>query len=192
MSKPTRKTETLLAHLGRAPHTPYGTVNPAVYHASTILFDSLEAYESKDRPYRHGTPNYGRMGTPTSFALEDAVTELEGGHRCFLLCSGLAALNVAILSQVESGGHALICDAVYTPTRRFCDGLLTQFGVEGEYYDPLIGAGIAALFRPNSQVVHLESPGSLTFEMQDVPAIAAAAKSTHGDLSYISDRWNMV
>ena len=175
-SKRTRKTETLLAHLGRAPHTPFGTVNPAVHHASTILFDSLAAYEIKDRPYRHGTPNYGRVGTPTSFALEDAVTELEGGHRTFLLCSGLAALNIAILSQVSNGGHALICDAVYTPTRRFCDGLLSQFGIEVEYYDPLIGAGISSLFRPNTQVVHLESPGSMTFEMQDVPAIAAAAK----------------
>jgi len=177
MSKRSHKTETLLAHLGRAPHTPYGTVNPGVYHASTILFDRLADYEGKDRPYRHGRPSYGRTGTPTGFALEDAVTALEGGHCCFLLCSGLAALNVAILSQVSNGGHALVCDAVYTPARRFCDGLLSQFGVEVEYYDPLIGAGISSLFRPNTQVVHLESPGSMTFEMQDVPAIAAATKS---------------
>jgi len=175
MSKRPRKTETLLAHLGRAPHTSFGAVNPPVYHASTILFDSLEAYETKDRSQKQGTRSYGRMGTPTSFALEDAVAELEGGHRSFLLCSGLAALNIAILSLVAGGGHALICDAVYLPTRKFCDGLLTRLGIEVEYYDPLIGAGISELFKPNTQVVHLESPGSITFEMQDVPAIAAAA-----------------
>jgi cystathionine beta-lyase len=177
MSKRPRKTETLLAHLGRAPHTSFGAVNPPVYHASTILFDSLEAYETKDRTQKQGTRSYGRMGTPTSFALEDAVAELEGGHRSFLLCSGLAALNVAVLALVADGGHALICDAVYMPTRKFCDGLLTRLGIEVEYYDPLIGAGISELFKPNTQVVHLESPGSITFEMQDVPAIAAAAKS---------------
>ncbi len=176
MSKRPRKTETLLAHLGRAPHTSFGSVNPPVYHASTILFDTLEAYETKDRTQNQGTRSYGRMGTPTSFALEDAVAELEGGHCSFLLCSGLAALNVAILALVASGGHALICDAVYTPTRKFCDGLLPRLGIEVEYYDPLIGAGISKLFKANTQVVHLESPGSLTFEMQDVPAISAAAK----------------
>jgi cystathionine beta-lyase len=176
MSKRPRKTETLLAHLGRAPYTSFGTVNPPVYHASTILFDSLNAYETKDRTQTQGTRSYGRVGTPTSFALEDAVAELEGGHRSFLLCSGLAALNVALLALVAGGGHALICDAVYMPTRKFCDGLLTRLGIEVEYYDPLIGAGISELFKPNTQVVHLESPGSITFEMQDVPAIAAAAK----------------
>jgi cystathionine beta-lyase len=176
MSKRPRKTETLLAHLGRAPHTSFGVVNPPVYHASTILFDSLNAYETKDRTQTQGTRSYGRVGTPTSFALEDAVAELEGGHRSFLLCSGLAALNVALLALVAGGGHALICDAVYMPTRKFCDGLLTRLGIEVEYYDPLIGAGISELFKPNTQVVHLESPGSITFEMQDVPAIAAAAK----------------
>jgi cystathionine beta-lyase len=176
MSKRPHKTETLLAHLGRAPHTSFGAVNPPVYHASTILFDSLEAYETKDRTQKSGTPSYGRLGTPTSFALEDAVAELEGGYRSFLLCSGLAALNVAILSLVGNGGHALICDAVYAPTRKFCNGLLTRLGIEVEYYDPLIGAGISELFKPNTQVVHLESPGSITFDMQDVPAIAAAAK----------------
>jgi len=188
MSKRPRKTETLLAHLGRAPHTSFGAVNPPVYHASTIPFDSLEAYESKDRPRTHGKPSYGRSGTPTSFALEDLVAELEGGHRSFLLCSGLAALNIAILSQVSHGGHALICDAVYAPTRIFCDDLLSRFGVEVDYYDPLIGADISRLFKPNTQVVHLESPGSLTFEMQDVPAIAAAAKSA-GIATVMDNTW---
>ena len=139
MSKGPRKTETLLAHLGREPYTEFGTVNPPVHHASTILFDTLEGYETKDRTRDQGTRSYGRVGTPTSFALEEAVAELEGGHRSFLLCSGLAALNIAILSLAQSGGHALICDAVYTPTRIFCNGLLSRLGVEVEYYDPLIG-----------------------------------------------------
>ncbi len=177
MSKRPRKTETLVAHLGRAPYTSFGAVNPPVYHASTILFDSLEAYETRDPTQRPRAPSYGRSGTPTSFALEDAVAELEGGHRSFLLCSGLAALNVAILSLVASGGHALICDACYAPMRSFCDDLLARVGVAVQYYDPLIGGGISDLFKPNTQMVHLESPGSLTFEMQDVPAIAAAARA---------------
>jgi cystathionine beta-lyase len=188
MSKRPHKTETLLAHLGRAPYTDFGTVNPPVYHASTILFDSLEAYETKDRTLRQGTKTYGRMGTPTSFALEEALADLEGGHRSFLLCSGLAALNVAILSLVGSGGHALVCDAAYQPARKFCDGLLARFGVEVEYYDPLIGADIAGLFRPNTRLVHLESPGSLTFDMQDVPAIAAAAKAV-GIRTVMDNTW---
>jgi len=188
MSKRPRKTETLLAHLGRAPHTPFGTVNPPVYHASTILFDSLDAYETKDRAQTQGTRSYGRMGTPTSFALEEAIAELEGGHRSFLLCSGLAALNVAILSLVANGGHALICDAVYHPTRKFCDDLLARLGIEVQYYDPLIGADISSLFKANTQVVHLESPGSLTFDVQDVPAIAAAAKAA-GIATVMDNTW---
>jgi cystathionine beta-lyase len=101
MSKRPHKTETLLAHLGRAPYTDFGTVNPPVYHASTILFDSLEAYETKDRTLRQGTKTYGRMGTPTSFALEEALADLEGGHRSFLLCSGLAALNSSAMPPIS-------------------------------------------------------------------------------------------
>ncbi len=188
MSKRPRKTETRLAHLGRAPYTSFGTVNPPVYHASTILFDSLNAYETKDRTQTQGTRSYGRVGTPTSFALEEAIAELEGGYRSFLLCSGLAALNVAILSLVASGGHALICDAVYAPTRKFCDGLLARLGIEVQYYDPLIGADISRLFKPNTRVVHLESPGSLTFDVQDVPAIAAAAKAA-GVATVMDNTW---
>ena len=188
MSKRPRKTETLLAHLGRGRHTSFGTVNPPVYHASTILFDSLNAYETKDRTQTQGTRSYGRVGTPTSFALEEAIAELEGGYRSFLLCSGLAALNVAILSLVASAGHALICDAVYAPTRKFCDGLLARLGIEVQYYDPLIGANISRLFKPNTRVVHLESPGSLTFDVQDVPAIAAAAKAA-GVATVMDNTW---
>lgn len=172
-----RRTETLLAHLGRGTPDPFHTVNPPVYHASTILFDSIEAYEAAGSPRQPRASGYGRSGTPTSFALAEAVAALEGGSRSFLLCSGLAAVNVALLSLVASGGHALICDACYGPVRRFCDGVLARLGVVVHYYDPLIGAGIAELFRPDTQVVHLESPGSLTFEMQDVPAIAAAARA---------------
>jgi len=169
------KTQTLLAHLGRPSDDAFGAVNPPVYHASTILFDTLEAYEAKNSSLWPRKPSYGRLGTPTSFALEEAVAELEGGSRSFLFCSGLAAIAATLLALVEAGGHALICDACYAPVRRFCDGVLARLGVEVEYYDPLIGAGIAALFKANTQVVHLESPGSLTFEMQDVPAIASAA-----------------
>ena len=172
-----RKPETLLAHLGRGRHAPFGMVNPPVCHASTILFETQADYERHDRSQEHGIMSYGRAGTPTHFALEEAVATLEGGVRSFALCSGLAAVNVGILSAVDSGGHLLACDAAYVPTRRFCDKLLKRLGVEVTYYDPLIGAGIAELFRPNTQAVFLESPGSLTFEMQDVAATAGAAKA---------------
>lgn len=188
MTKRERKPETLLAHLGREPNTPFGLVNPPVCHASTILFETLAEYEVKDRSQAQGTMSYGRAGTPTSFALEEAVAALEGGHRSFLLCSGLAAVTVGLLSVVESGGHALVTDTAYAPSRRFCDGLLARLGVEVEYYDPLIGAGIEGLFRANTQAVFIESPGSLTFEVQDVPAIAAAAKAA-GVRTVMDNTW---
>ncbi len=177
MSKRRHKPETLLAHLGRDYRAHFGLVNPPVCHGSTILFDDVDTFERTDHNQEKSVISYGRGGTPTTFALEETVAEMEGGYRAFALCSGLAAVSVGILSAVDSGGHALICDNIYGPSRRFCSGLLGRLGVEATYYDPLIGAGIESLFQPNTQVVFLESPGSLTFEMQDVPAIVKAAKA---------------
>ena len=170
------KPDTLLAHAGRNPEANFGIVNPPVYHASTVLFPTLEALEASDRnPFE--IVNYGRVGTPTSHAFEEAVAAVEGGWRAVTAASGLAAIATALTAFTKTGDHILMTDSAYGPTRRVCNDILARYGVETEYYDPLIGAGIAGLIRPNTSVVFLESPGSLTFEVQDVPAIARAAKA---------------
>jgi cystathionine beta-lyase len=166
--------ETRLAHAGCDPFSHHGIVNPPVYHASTVLFPSLAALEAADAaPFE--IVNYGRIGTPTSQALEQAVAELEGGYRAVAVASGLNAIATALSAFTRAGDHVLITDSAYGPTRRFCNEVLSRYGVAVEYYDPLIGGAIAGLIRPQTRVVYLESPGSLSFEVQDVPAIAAAA-----------------
>jgi len=180
-------TDTKLAHLGRAPREQHGAVNPPVYHASTITFPTLAALESAQKERFKGI-RYGRYGTPTTFALEEAVAAIEGGHRAMILPSGLAACAVALLGCVKAGDHVLMTDSVYGPTRNVCDTILTRFGVETTYYDPLIGGGIEALIRPHTKVVYVESPGSQTFEVQDVPAIAAAAHR-HGARVLMDNTW---
>ena len=167
---------TKLSHLGRSPQDYQGAVNPPVFHTSTVLMPSAaEFMESRKRKYEKGYLFYGRTGTPTHFALEEALAEIEGGHGSLLVPSGLASITVAILSQVKAGDHILVADTVYTPNRYFCDGLLKAMGVETTYYDPLVGGGIAELIRDDTKLVFVESPGSVTFEMQDIPAIADAA-----------------
>ena len=118
---------------------------------------------------------YGLLGTPTTFALEEAVAAIEGGYRAMLMSSGLAAITAPLQACLKNGDHLLMVDSTYGPARNFCDKVLTRCGVETTYYDPLIGESIARLMRPNTRVVYVESPGSLTFEVQDVPAIAAVA-----------------
>ena len=166
--------DTLVAHLGSHPRDQHGAVNPPVYHASTITFPTMAAREAARAKKFEGV-TYGRSGTPTTFALEEALAGIEGGHRAMIVSSGMAAIAVAMFAFVKAGDHVLVADTVYGPCRNFCDKVLTRFGVEVTYYDPLIGAGIAALIKPNTKVVYCESPGSLTFEIQDIPAIAAAA-----------------
>jgi cysteine-S-conjugate beta-lyase len=168
--------DTLLTHLGRHPEAHSGAVNPPVYHASTILSANMAEWEAKHQPgKRFDIVRYGLLGTPTTFALEEAVAAIEGGYRAMLMSSGLAAVTAPLEACLKCGDHLLMVDSVYGPTRNFCDKLLTRYGVATTYYDPLIGEGIARLMRPNTRVVYIESPGSLTFEVQDVPAIAAAA-----------------
>jgi cystathionine beta-lyase len=168
------KKDTILAHAGRDPAKYQGMVNTPVFRASTILHESLEVYEApRDEDYQR--ISYGRHGTPTTRSLEEAVAQLEGGYRAVALPSGLAAIVAALCAFVKSGDHLLMVDSVYGPARNFCNARLKLSGVEVEYYDPLIGAGIARLIRPNTRAVFCESPGSLTFEMQDIPAIAKAA-----------------
>lgn len=169
------KLDTQLAHLGRDSANNHGIVNPPVYHASTVLYESLADVRTRQKPLRKGETQYGRAGTPTTFAFEDTVAALDGGYGAVALPSGLAAVAAAYLSFVEQGDHILVSDSVYQPNRRFCLGPLKDFGVETEFYDPHIGADIAKLIRPNTKVIFVESPGSLTFEVQDIPAIAAAA-----------------
>ncbi|MGZ5999300.1 MAG: cystathionine beta-lyase [Rhizomicrobium sp.] len=164
------KPETKLSSLGRKSKEHFGVVNTPVYRASTILYPSVAALDAHDMPF-----TYGRRGNPTLKSLEEAINELEGATRTLFVPSGLNAVATAILSVCGAGDHLLVADSCYAPSRAFCDKTLKRFGVETAYYDPLIGAGIESLFRPNTKAVFCESPGSLTFEVQDVPAIARVA-----------------
>jgi len=178
MKSRSTKPDTLLAHAGRDPAHNFGVVNPPVYHASTIVHQTVADLE-KAQKNRYGIDQvvYGRYGTPTTFALEQAVAALEGGSRAIAFCSGAAACFAAILAFVKAGDHVLMTDSVYGPVRAFCNGFLARFGVETAFYNPTIGEGVAALIRANTRVIYLESPGSLTFEVQDTPAIAKLAKA---------------
>jgi cystathionine beta-lyase len=174
---------TRLAHTGNNPRDYFGFVNPPVVHASTVLFPNAESMAARDQKYTYGT-----KGTPTTDALGAAIDALEGSAGTIMVPSGLAAVTIPLLGFLASGDHLLIVDSVYHPTRHFADTMLKRLGVEVEYYDPLIGAGISRLLKPNTKVVFTESPGSNTFEMQDIPAIAKAAKSV-GAVVMMDNTW---
>ncbi len=161
---------TRLVHAGRDPREQHGFVNTPIYRGSTVLYPTTD-----DLLHRRGRYSYGTKGTPTTEALETAWTEVAGAAGTVLAPSGLAAVTLALTSCLKAGDHLLVTDSVYRPTRHFCDGMLKKFGVETTYYDPLVGAGIEALMRPNTAAVFTEAPGSQSFEMQDIPAIAEAA-----------------
>lgn len=166
------KPDTRLVTSGRDPEAYYGFVNPPVYHASTLLYPTAE-----DQVAHRARYNYGRRGTPTTEALENALREIDG-ESCAgvaLLPSGLAAIAVALLAAAGSGDHVLVPDSVYRPTRNFCNGIFKRLGAETTYYDPVIGADIVKLFKPNTRAVFVEAPGSQSFEMQDIPTIASVA-----------------
>lgn len=179
--------ETALLHYGRSPEKYAGVVNPPIYRGSTILFPTVAAMHEAERNW-HAEPYYGRHGTPPTFAFEQAIADLEGGYRAVAVSSGVAAITSALSAFLAQGDHLLMVDSVYGPTRKFCDHLLRRFGVETTYYAPHIGAGIADLIRSNTRVVYLESPGSLTFEMQDIAAIAHAAKAK-GAVVILDNTW---
>ncbi len=177
MTRRRHRPDTDFVHAGWDPAAQGGFLNPPVYRASTILAPSRSVFdESHARRGAKGQVSYGRFGTPTTFALEEAVAELEGGHGAVSVSSGIGAIAVAMNAFLDCGDHVLVADNVYSPTRLFCDGVLSRYGVQTTYYDPLIGAGIESLIRRETRVAFLESPGSLTFEVQDVPAIVAAAR----------------
>lgn len=176
--------ETTLAHSGRPHPSEHPFVNPPVVRASTVLFESVGDMLGRKTRYV-----YGRRGTPTSEALTDILSELEGAEGTVITPSGLAAISIALLSLVGSGDHILVTDTAYHPCRHFCDTVLKRMGVETEYYDPTIGAGVARLIRPNTRVVYTEAPGSLTFEMQDIPAIVAAARARENCFVVMDNTW---
>ena len=185
---------TRLAEAGRHLEVPVNTANLPVHRASTVLFDTLAQAETAGHAVgggeRHAT-TYGTAGTPTTMALMDALAEIEGGGhavRAALMPSGLAAITTVLLALLEPGDHLLVTDSAYGPTRVFCDGMLARLGVRTTYYDPVVGAGIDALVRPETKLIWLESPGSYTFEVQDVPAICAVARE-RGILTAIDNTW---
>lgn len=187
---------TKAVHAGRYPMEQRGAVNPPIYQASTIIFPTLKAYNEaeKGKVFYKGGPevssydrSYGITGTYTTNSLEEAIAAIEEADSCLILSSGLNAIVVAILGFVEAGDHILMADSVYGPTRRFCHSQLQRFNVDVTYYDPMIGEGIADLIQENTKIVYTESPGSLTFEIQDIPAISKAAKAVNEDIIVIMD-----
>ena len=180
---------TRLAVGGRSRKVNRGAVNPPVVHVSTFLFDSLEEMlRVSAKPTDRGGQYYGRTGTATTRALEDAITLIDGGAGCVLFPSGLSAVASALLSFLEKGDHLLMVDTCYGPSRTFCDNRLRALGIDVTYYDPMIGAGISSLIRDNTRCIFLESPGSITFEVQDIPAICKAAKRA-GVITALDNTW---
>jgi len=169
--------ETTVVHSGLHPERHHGAVNPPVFHASTILSENVAEFRRRRQNWILEQPGtyYGRFGTPTIEALQEAIAALEGGHRTVVYPSGLAACAGALLAFLSAGDQLLMSDTVYGPTRNFATGFLKRFGVSTTFFDPLAGSSIESLIRPETRVIYLESPGSLTFEVQDVPAIAEAA-----------------
>ncbi len=162
----------------------HGIVSPAVYHASTILYPTYEALKERKQIYQ-----YGRRGTPTSRSVEAAIATLENGFASKVSPSGLAAITTTLLAFLKPGDHLLVPDAVYAPVRTFCDGLLKNWGVTTEYYDPLLGGAISAFMRPTTRIVYCESPGSQTMEVQDIPAIAGVAHK-RGAIVVVDNTWS--
>ena len=177
------KPETRIVAAGRE-YGEHGIVNPAVYHASTILFPDVKTLKNRSQDYL-----YGRRGTPTSRAVETAIASLEGGHACKVSPSGLAAISTTLLAFLKAGDHLLVTDTVYHPAREFCDGMLRKLNIETTYFDPMLGAGIRDLIRPNTKIVYCESPGSQTMEVQDIPAIADVAHKA-GALVMLDNTWS--
>ncbi|WP_189611890.1 cystathionine beta-lyase [Pigmentiphaga litoralis] len=182
---------TRLIAAGRHPERFAGMVNTPVFRASTILFPTLADWEKTKKRRaadEAGVSTYGRFGTPTHHALEEAIAELEGGYRTLICPSGLAAAVSALTALLSAGDHILVTDSSYSPTRSFATRVLARYGVEVESYDPCCGADIASMMRPNTKIVYVESPGSETFEIQDIPAIADVAHR-HGAAVVMDNTW---
>lgn len=182
-----KKIETTLVTAGRKPRFTQGSVNPVIQRASSLTFDTVQAKKFATANRAKGELFYGRRGTLTHFSFQEAMAELEGGVGCSLYPCGAAAVTNAILAFVASGDHILMTGAAYEPTQDFCNKILSKLGVATTYYDPLIGAGIAELIQPNTKVLFLESPSSITMEVQDVPAMVKAARAVNPDIVIMID-----
>lgn len=172
--------ETILTHVGRQPDSQHGFVNTPVTRGSTVLFSTLDALEDNSIPFR-----YSRTGNPSARSVEEPITLLEAAAGTVLAPSGLSAVSLALMSCLSAGDEVLVTDSAYQPTRNLCNGVLKRMGISTRYYDPRIGGGIAELLRDNTRAIFIESPGSLTFEVQDLPAIAAAVRGR--DIKLIAD-----
>ena len=185
---------TKIIHAGRNPKEQGWMVNPPIYQTSTIVFPTYKDFMYAERGYSNNDLvqpyelKYGRYGTQTNFALEQAISEIEGGYNTFVTSSGAAAINTALIAFLKQGDHMLVVDNVYSPTRGFADKFLKKFGIETTYFDPHIGEGIAKLIKKNTKVIFMESPGSQTFEIQDVPAICKIAKK-HNIVTILDNSW---
>jgi cystathionine beta-lyase len=182
---------TRLSHAGRAGTHVHGFVNPPVHRGSTVLVPDVEARAKAGNHRLEQYMIYGVLGGPTHYALENVVAEIEGGTRCQIVSSGLAAVTTPLLAYLKSGDHCLMPDSVYGPARGFANGMMKGFGIETTFYDPCItGADLVPLMKPNTKVLYLESPGSHTFEVQDVPALAAVAHA-HGAKVLMDNTWGI-
>ena len=185
---------TKIIHAGRNPSEQGWMVNPPIYQTSTIVFPKLKDFLYAERGYSNNDLvepyelKYGRYGTQTNFALEKAIAEIEGGYNSFVVSSGAASINTALIAFLKAGDHLLVVDNVYSPTRGFADKFLKKFGIETTYFNPLIGAEIVNLIKPNTKVIFMENPGSLTFEIQDVAAICKIAKK-HNIITVLDNSW---
>lgn len=183
----TKSLATTLVHVGRKKRYTQGSVNPVVQRASSLVFDSLANKKHATINRAKGELFYGRRGTLTHFALQDAMTELEGGAGCYLYPCGAAAVTNSILSFVENGDHVLMTGAAYEPTQDFCNVVLKKLGVSTTFYDPMIGGKIADLVQPNTKVLFLEAPSSLTMEVADIPAIVSAVRNINPEIVIMID-----
>jgi cystathionine beta-lyase len=182
---------TRLSHAGRAGTKVHGFVNPAVHRGSTMLHNDCADRIAFGAKRLEQAEVYGVMGNATHHALEDVIAEIEGGTRCQIVSSGLAAVTTPLLTYLKSGEHCLMPDSVYGPARGFANGMLQHLGVETTFYDPVIDApALEALMRPNTTVLYVESPGSHTFEVQDVPALAEVAHR-HGAKVLMDNTWGI-
>lgn len=179
---------TQIVSLGRDKKWTKGVINPPVFRASTIVFETMDDMRHAAKNKTNGEMFYGRRGTPTHFSFQAAIAELEGGVGTALYPSGAAAISAALLSFLKTGDHLLMVDSVYEPTRDLCTHILGGFGIETTYYNPLIGVGIGELIRPNTKVLFLESPGSITMEVQDVPTLCRIAHE-HGLITMLDNTW---
>lgn len=188
---PGHRFATRMSHAGRAGTHVHGFVNPPVHRGSTVLHPDCESRRTFARDRFNRVMTYGTQGGPTHYALEDVICEIEGGTRCTLVGTGLAAVTVPLMAYLKAGDHCLMPDSVYGPARAIANGLLANYGIETTFYDPVIdGAGLAALMRPNTRVVYTESPGSHTFEIQDIPALARVAHA-HGAKVLMDNTWGI-